>query len=82
MASNNNDLPSHNLKTPNEILNISGMSNRLNKVTWSYGITTVTSRANNTFKTTLKSLIDAGFDNPYLFIDGAKNQNQKNYMVN
>lgn len=38
--------------------------------TWSYGITTVPSRFNSEFKTTLESLKQAGFDQPTIFVDG------------
>lgn len=37
---------------------------------WAYGITTVPSRLNTTLPRTLKSLANAGFDKPRLFIDG------------
>ena len=38
---------------------------------WSYGITTVPERLNTTLPITMKSLSEAGFDQPRLFIDGA-----------
>lgn len=37
---------------------------------WSYGVTTVPSRRNTTLPVTLKSLDNAGFPRPVLFIDG------------
>lgn len=40
-------------------------------VTWAYGITTVPDRVDNLLPETIKSLADAGFVNPMLFIDGA-----------
>lgn len=36
---------------------------------WSYGVTTVPSRFDNLLPRTLKSLAEAGFDNPHIFID-------------
>lgn len=37
---------------------------------WSYGVTTVPERFDTTLPKTLKSLAEAGFDSPRLFIDG------------
>lgn len=37
---------------------------------WSYGVTTVPQRRDNTLPTTLSSLAAAGFDKPRLFVDG------------
>jgi len=45
--------------------------NKYKKV-WSYGVTTVPSRLNDLLPRTLASLAAAGFDQPRLFIDGAK----------
>ena len=39
---------------------------------WAYGVTTVASRLKHLLPKTLSSLANAGFDNPRLFIDGAK----------
>lgn len=36
---------------------------------WSYGVTTVPARFGDLLPRTLKSLADAGFDNPHIFID-------------
>ncbi len=41
--------------------------------TWSYGVTTVSSRRDSTLPITLASLRDAGFDRPHLFVDGCEN---------
>lgn len=40
---------------------------------WVYGVTTVPSRLDTTLPYTLKTLREAGFDQPRLFIDGAEN---------
>lgn len=44
------------------------------KLNWSYCMTTVPSRSNTTFPRTLESLMNAGFEEPRLFIDGARQQ--------
>lgn len=41
-------------------------------MTWAYGITTVPSRLKDLFPRTLRSLQEAGFDQPRLFVDGVK----------
>lgn len=41
-------------------------------IRWAYGVTTVPSRLETTLPRTLKSLANAGFDSPRLFIDGAQ----------
>lgn len=38
---------------------------------WSYGVTTVPARFHTTLPDTLRSLADAGFLSPHLFVDGA-----------
>jgi hypothetical protein len=42
----------------------------VNKTRWVYGVTTVPARAGTLLPRTLKSLAAAGFDQPWLFIDG------------
>ncbi len=37
---------------------------------WMYGVTTTPTREEDLFPRTLASLKNAGFDNPWLFIDG------------
>lgn len=46
--------------------------NKIEKSTliWSYGITTVLSRSQDLFPRTLESLMNAGFDEPRVFVDG------------
>lgn len=39
---------------------------------WAYGVTTVPERRGNLLNQTLTSLVDAGFANPRLFVDGGK----------
>ena len=46
------------------------------KLIWSYGVTTVPLRIEGLLPRTLKSLAGAGFDEPQLFVDGAKNTAQ------
>jgi len=41
-------------------------------IKWTYGITTVPERIRTTLGPTIQSLAEAGFDQPRLFIDGAK----------
>lgn len=48
-------------------------------LTWAYGVTTVPSRRNTLFPRTLKSLEDAGFDSPRVFLDGANHQDGMSY---
>lgn len=40
-------------------------------ITWTYGVTTVPDRKDNTFPLSLESLRRTGFDRPTLFVDGA-----------
>jgi hypothetical protein len=42
----------------------------MTELTWSYGITTVPKRQNSLLQRTVKSLGEAGFDHPHLFVDG------------
>lgn len=44
----------------------------MSKMKWAYGITTVPSRLNTTFPDTVRSLYNAGFTIPNLFIDNCK----------
>lgn len=46
---------------------------------WSYGITTVRSRRDNVFRTTLASLKEAGFDKPHIFLDGGTEDDYKEF---
>lgn len=48
-------------------------------LTWAYGVTTVPSRRDILFPRTLKSLEDAGFDSPRVFLDGANHQDGMSY---
>lgn len=40
------------------------------EIKWAYGVTTVPSRRNTNLPISLRSLVNAGFPNPHLFIDG------------
>ena len=48
-------------------------------LTWAYGVTTVPSRRETLFPRTLKSLEDAGFDSPRVFLDGATHADGARY---
>lgn len=43
-------------------------------IQWAYGITTVPGRLNELFPRTLASLAKAGFDNPWIFVDGGESK--------
>lgn len=47
---------------------------------WSYGITTVPSRVDDLFPTTLASLAKAGFANPHIFVDGARDSSLYDHL--
>jgi hypothetical protein len=48
-------------------------------VKWAYGVTTVPSRRGDLLPATLKSLADAGFDKPRLFVDGCSHRDAASY---
>jgi len=45
------------------------------QITWAYGVTTYTSRRDNLLPKTLSSLANAGFGEPWLFVDGENHGN-------
>ena len=49
------------------------VSKKKKGMTWSYGVTTVPERINDLLPKTLKSLSDAGFPSPHLFVDRCPN---------
>lgn len=49
--------------------------------TWAYGVTTVSSRLDNYLPVTLRSLNDAGFNDPWLFIDGVSDKSVLSEVV-
>jgi hypothetical protein len=50
------------------------------ETSWTYGVTTVNKRLNTTLPITLKSLANAGFENPWIFIDGVRNYENVDYL--
>jgi hypothetical protein len=50
-------------------------------IIWAYGLTTIPSRFNTTLPRTLRSLSIAGFDNPWLFIDGCPDSEVPSHLV-
>lgn len=51
-------------------------------ITWSYGITTVPSRADNLLAQTVASLAAAGFDSPAIYMDGMPEESQSPNLDN
>jgi len=58
----------------NEFQTSSGDVTPMKRLQWAYGVTTVPSRRNNLLPRTLRSLSDAGFDRPRLFVDGGSTE--------